>query len=140
MIEEMYVLYPTAILAKKKGFKGIWCKQSYGNDGKFYMDNLPANNKDNVDICIAAPTQSFLATWLRDTHRIFIGFEVFYSNDYYCDNYGNLYAQSYYRYKVSSAKINYRQIVSAGEYFRYEEAFEDALWVALNAIGKEDKI
>ena len=58
-MEEEYISFETAKLAKEKGFNKICCEQSYGNDGKFYSHNLSADNTE--DYCIAAPSQSLLA-------------------------------------------------------------------------------
>ena len=65
-MKEEYISFETAKLAFDKDFKGVWCKQSYDYNGVFYKNNLPSNNIDNADYCIAAPTQSLLARWLRE--------------------------------------------------------------------------
>ena len=56
MIEEEYVSFETAKLAKEKGFDGQ-SRFAFGNDGS---EGLP------FDKDILMPTQSLLARWLRE--------------------------------------------------------------------------
>lgn len=77
MIEEQYVSFETAKLAKEKGFNEP-CRHYYLNGAKevnnetimIYDLPYPYNSTDKN--YFAAPTQSLLARWLREKHKLFI--------------------------------------------------------------------
>ena len=77
MIEEQYVSFETAKLAKEKGFNEP-CRH-------YYLDGAKEVNNENIMIhdlpypynstdknYFAAPTQALLARWLREKHKLFI--------------------------------------------------------------------
>ena len=77
MITEQYVSFETAKLAKEKGFNEP-CRHYYLNGAKevnnetimIYDLPYPYNSTDKN--YFAAPTQSLLARWLREKHKLFI--------------------------------------------------------------------
>lgn len=90
MIEEAYVSFETAKLAKEKGFDEP-CKEYYecGND---YTSSLPwgTNQEDFRDEKdILAPTQAMLARWLREKYNVHVIPKPIYDSDrleqYGCD-------------------------------------------------------
>ena len=80
MLEEQVVSFKVAKLAKEKGFKDIigkWRGKSYYNykgelDGDVIDQLRPANRNNPKFDSVAAPTQSLLQTWLRNTHNIHV--------------------------------------------------------------------
>ena len=83
MIEEQYVTFETAKLAKEKGFTGIMCNRCYGNDGQYYSFNV--DNIGDEDLGLAAPTQSLLARWLREKTSSFCNCRFLFGLET-CDN------------------------------------------------------
>lgn len=119
MIEEQYISFETAKLAKEKGFVKICCEQSYGNDGKFYYCNLSADNTE--DYCIAAPTQSLLARWLREKYHLLI---VIYSQ-----------SQESWQFHITHKGEKLEDTKLYEDFESYEDAMENALQEALNNLA-----
>jgi hypothetical protein len=84
-MEDQLVLPETAIIADSKGFEGEvthWYQPRYDSKYKCYRfgdDHLLDSCRDKDDIL--APTQSLLARWLREKHRIEV-FVIPYSGGY----------------------------------------------------------
>ena len=102
MIEEQYVSFETAKLAKEKGFDEEinsfyvtveggctylcftsffgWMKDTYNNC------ELEELNSKCDERYLSAPTQSLLARWLREKHKLFIEVTVDFKNADYANN------------------------------------------------------
>ena len=80
MLEEQVVSFKVAKLAWEKGFRdttGKWRGKSYYNyKGELngdVIDQLRPANRNNPEFdSVAAPKQSLLQTWLRNTHSIHV--------------------------------------------------------------------
>lgn len=76
-MEETLISYPTAVLAKEKGFKEpTECFYSPGGqrNTSAYYESTPRNGEPDLwfsgdEFECTAPTQSFLQKWLREVHR-----------------------------------------------------------------------
>jgi len=71
-MKEQLINYQTAILAKEKGFDET-CNTYVTESNDYETDNAFYRNSYGY---ITAPTQSVLAKWLRDIHKIHISVEV----------------------------------------------------------------
>ena len=120
MIEEQYVSFETAKLAKEKGFTGIMCNRCYGNDCQYYSFNV--DNIGDEDLGIAAPTQSLLARWLREKRYIFLSIDI-------KPNLGFVYGIKCFD-RDFLGHTNFSQF----SYATYEEAMEAGLQEALKLI------
>ena len=65
-MQEQLISFETAKLAKEKGFDAQ-CWQYYDNGGVLVHSITKISNKMNLT---SAPTQSLLAKWLREVHKI----------------------------------------------------------------------
>ena len=80
MLEEQVVSFKVAKLAWGKGFRdtiGRWRGKSYYNykgelNGDVTDQLRPVNRNNPKFDSVAAPTQSLLQTWLRNTHNIHV--------------------------------------------------------------------
>lgn len=127
MIEEQYVSFETAKLAKEKGFD---IPTRYGFSERRSLVRVDTSDNWNQDKELySRPTQSLLARWLREKHNMCIeilstayGFIWFISNTdsgtcRYCSNdIGPFEAEAYNT---------------------YEKAMENGLQYALNLLNKE---
>ena len=136
MIEEEYISFETAKLAKEKGFNEP-CRHYYLNGAKevnnetimIYDLPYPYNSTDKN--YFAAPTQSLLARWLREKHKLFIEVTVDFirliregdSTKYY----------PIYYYKIVNLK-NADYTNNKEEFRFYEEAMEAGLQEALKLL------
>ena len=129
-MEEQYVTFKTAKLAKEKGFNEI-CHYFYRTDGT--STNHTERNSASGLWC-AAPTQSLLQRWLRETHNIFI--EITY--EFYPDGINYNFQVLTYDSKEKIDYINNDKSTGIygdnGEYNTYELALEAALQKALSFI------
>lgn len=118
MIEEQCVSFETAKLAKEKGFD-IWCEHSYTLEEHHFFNDCYSKNDAN-DSFLAAPTQSLLARWLREKHKMIVSCVFNYETKmwvYFIGNYNNPISKS------------------DKEYDSYEEAMEDGLQEALKLLS-----
>lgn len=130
-MEEVYIKYKTALLVSEKGLS-FWldsgdncmCYQ-IGNEEWHFGYHVHTQYPDKKSY-LFAPTQAFLAKWLREEHNIQVycfsntinGFGV------YCD----------YVIQINEKKINDAR---DKEYQAYEEAMEVGLQIALTMIENE---
>ena len=74
MIEEQYVSFETAKLAKEKGFDEEFENMHVWNNFKGeILEDVSGYNMKNSHLCknsYSAPTQSLLARWLREVHNM----------------------------------------------------------------------
>ena len=70
MIEEEYISFETAKLAKEKGFNEeistLYKNGIFKHHKQHHSNNPFISNMGMTDNCCSAPTQSLLARWLRD--------------------------------------------------------------------------
>ena len=129
MIEEQYVSFETAKLAKEKGFDESVRKYFTPKGDNTFINYFYLSTKYLHGI--ARPTQSLLARWLREKHKLFIEVTVDFirliregdSTKYY----------PVYYYKI----INLEDSVWTSdkhEHHSYEEAMEDGLQEALKLL------
>ena len=123
MIEEQYVSFETAKLAKEKGFVPNVERLSgsaYDVNGYLYVGYyIPVP----IDVLCYAPTQSTLGKWLREEYDIHV-LPLFWETkgDHYCD----------YTYDI---KRPMEDVTEKTLWFdRYEEAMEAGLKEALKLI------
>lgn len=137
MIEEQYISFDTANMAKEKGFNEktdiyymnigdviflhhIWYKKCFvkspSNNEKF---TELSNNNINY---ISAPTQSLLARWLREKRYIFLSIDI-------KPNHGFVYGIKCFD-RDFLGHTNFSQF----SYATYEEAMEAGLQEALKLI------
>ncbi len=130
-MKEELVSFPTALLAKEKGFEEnteCYYREDKSRNYAQYYDSTP-NNKDlewfsgnqkSKPVC-TCPTQSFLQRWLREVY----GFHI------------TIHYHKTGKFNVSvedSAENNY-SVELFGEFFNtYEEALEAGLTVTLNSL------
>jgi hypothetical protein len=125
---ETYIKYDTAFLAKKKGLEfqlddgdNCMCYHLGNKEWHFaYHVHLQFPKKDDY---VFAPTQAFLANWLRDTHNI----QVY---AYSSTKNGSGKYRDYVVYVNGFALNDARD----EEFQTYEEALEVGLEYALNQI------
>ena len=90
MIEEAYVSFETAKLAKEKGFNEL-CNSDYckGLINYPHADNEYTNSQISEDGRISRPTKSLLARWLREKYNVHVIPKPIYDSDrleqYGCD-------------------------------------------------------
>lgn len=122
-MEDQWVSFETAKLAKEKGFN-LYCNYSYwkgelqyGVPGYPLDDGSYSNYQHYLEVpSYLAPTQSSLQKWLREEHNLHI--EVLLSGD-------NPYRQYYY------------SVMRVGQYFSlshdgiYRDTYEEALEIGL---------
>ena len=135
MLEEQVVSFKVAKLAWEKGFRdttGKWRGKSYYNykgelNGDVIDQLRPANRNNPKFDSVAAPTQSFLQTWLREIHDIHIQILIY------------SWSERTYYYKIRSK----RAYVSNSSKFildsdvvigKYVDVLEKALHHGLNLI------
>ena len=124
-MEEQYVSFEAAKIAKEKGWKE-WCSKQYRH-GKLVISSWPpirykSNGtvvKSDPNQCYA-PTQSLLQKWIRETYASDIIIEPSKDNN------------PTYTSKVFQRK--YLTTMGSRVFATYEEALEDALITALNFI------
>ncbi len=127
-MEENYILFETAKLAKEKGFnEPTFCgyKENYGKNYKgesinpyLIKYNLKLfNNKYND---FEAPTQSLLQKWLREKYSLHI--TIFSSS------------QESWMYRITKPHQQLNEGFYDEDYDTYEDALEAALIKALNLI------
>lgn len=124
-MKEQLISLETAKLAKEKGFNEP-C-YAYYSESRDLMDHISAfpgyyNVGEQVDI-LAAPTQSLLTKWLRETHKTYI--QIFLVDEW-----------GYWCYEILTADSAPDRIVASGSkcYPTYEEALEEGLFQALKLI------
>lgn len=120
MVEEQYVTFETAKLAKEKGFDETTL-YGYSNKGA-NLHAICGSNFNRCDISISRPTQSLLARWLRENN---LHIEIDYSDT--CGVKGFIV---YLNDIQNSRYLNFDVI----PYDTYEEAMEDGLQEALKFI------
>lgn len=122
-MEQRLITYPTAELAKYKGFN-LACYTWYntGNPNKILTGSLHNHNHPLDTVTISAPPQSILQKWLRDRD---LHIEVLLSDNRPWDTF-------YYRVMRIG---RYFTLSHDGKYFpRYEDALEAGLFNALNQL------
>ena len=126
MIKEEYISLETAKIAREKGFNEL-IYTLYKN-GEFKINKSHTlshfyqkiNNKGMTDNCCSAPTQSFLARWLRENHEIHVDITFWNFNDsHYCE----------YTYNITRPLENLTKKVLWFD--TYEDAMENGLQEAL---------
>lgn len=131
-MEDTLVTFKTAKLAEIKGFEdtiGVFMGKHYYNykgelDGDTIESIRHRKETPNTYASIAAPTQSLLAKWLRDTHNIHIIIQptlTFWT--FGLVNIGN-----------PNIDLNGPVIYDANDYSTYEDALEEGLHQALSLI------
>ena len=127
MIEEAYVSFETAKLAKEKGFNEL-CNSDYckGLINYPHADNEYTNSQISEDGRISRPTQSLLTRWFREKHNMCV--EVYFTA------YGFVWCicntnNDEDRYGSGESGPN-----NAGAWDTYENAKEDGLQEALKLI------
>ena len=127
MIEEEYISFETAKLAKEKGLD-ILCDIGY------YIDSGVVDyiRDDYKNMFYPRPTQSLLARWLRDKHKLFIEITIDFMRLIIEDNPTKYY--TIYYYKIINLK-NSSCINNRHEYYSYEKALEAGLQEALNLLS-----
>lgn len=123
MIEEQYITFETAKLAKEKEFDEEFENMHVWNNFKGeILEDVSGYNMKNSHLCknsYSAPTQSLLARWLREKHKMIVSCVFNYETKmwvYFIGNYNNPISKS------------------DKEYDSYEEAMEDGLQDALELV------
>ena len=128
MIEEQYVSFETAKLAKEKKVFIEGCCEVYSQEGG--VARTPNGGKwnweeyDKSEFCLR-PTQSLLARWIREKHNIHI------------DSYPNASGYLYYINKTNGTLVydsDFDGPNDGGAWNSYEEAMESGLQEALKII------
>lgn len=130
MIEEQYVSFETAKLAKEKGFD---IPTRYGFSERRSLVRVDTSDNWNQDKELySRPTQSLLARWLRENYGLFIEVTVdFIRLIRECD-----YAKYYPIYYYKIVNLNNADYTNNKEEFHsYEEAMEAGLREALELIN-----
>ena len=129
MIEEQYVSFETAKLAKEKGFD---IPTRYGFSERRSLVRVDTSDNWNQDKELySRPTQSLLARWLRDKHKLFIEITIDFMRLIIEDNPTKCY--TIYYYKIINLK-NSSCINNRHEYYSYEKALEAGLQEALKLL------
>lgn len=134
IMEEKFVGYKLAELAKKKGFNII---QRFSNEASLYNKEKEHAFYANYGFFgsgynkgyISAPTQSFLQKWLRDIHKIHI--TVDYSNEHNKHHYVVYRNSNEYIHNITQELIDNDTFTYIDT---YEECLEEALYKALSLI------
>jgi len=129
MIEEQIIEYETAKLAKEKGFIGvvgmIGGNNYYNHKGELngdVIDSLIPKNRGKEEFkSIAAPRQSLLQRWLRETHNIHVQPQK------------HFHDKGYKIGKIPVSEVSYNGPHNK-KYDSYEQALEQGLLEALNLI------
>jgi hypothetical protein len=141
MIEEEYISFETAKLAKGKGFdenvqkayiehKGKYNIETNGNISEvlfpenYYFNSDPCYYYDEWNIPYSKPTQSLLARWLREKYDIYVN--VIYIHHGFC-----------WIAEIENL-INYQTPYHTNGYGTYEKAMEAGLQEALKQIESEE--
>ena len=144
MIEEQYVSFETAKLAKEKGFDEEFENMHVWNNFKGeILEDVSGYNMKNSHLCknsYSAPTQSLLARWLREKHHIHVipfpngcdnnGKSIYGCNIWYVDINGTEFGVHFPCYPIYIHGNN-----SSRKRVSYEEAMEAGLQVALNLLS-----
>ena len=125
-MEDQIIFYETAVLAKEKGFDNIQCSTCYCVGFKTIKKNkefrgIARKTVGKQHHLALAPTQSLLATWIREKHNIGIAI-ISHFNKF----------QNYIVYNINSCDIMFN--VKPNFIGTYEECLEKALFEALNLI------
>ena len=129
MIEEQYVSFETAKLAKEKGFD---IPTRYGFSERRSLVRVDTSDNWNQDKELySRPTQSLLARWLRENYGLFIEITIDFMRLITEDNPTKYYPMYYY--KIINLK-NSSYVNNRHEYYSYEEAMEDGLQEALKLL------
>jgi hypothetical protein len=125
MIEEQYVTFETAKLAKKKGFDG---KTHYGIHNHYVLVGEYDTYNWNQDLhdC-SLPSQANLARWLREKHKLCV--EA-------CYSFGGLFNSYIADMRYDDARMDKWE--DMGSYHTYEEAMEAGLQKALELINEKE--
>lgn len=138
MVEKL-VGREVALLAREKGFDEV-CYYFHSNEfeeieNSLFHRNSKMNIKHNKENYVTAPTQSFLQTWLREAHNIFI--EVLTdctSYPKFCFEINQFIGNPN---DLASEEWDWKIIPNSedwGLYRKYEEALEEGLKKGLNLI------
>lgn len=124
MIEEEYITFETAKLAKEKGFDGQ-CRLAFGLNGD---DGLPFEKE------ILRPTQQVLARWLREKKKILVTPYISYRDIYdFDENYAGD-EQVWNCSVVTTSQHTCLYDALSKDFTTYEEAMEAGLQKALKSI------
>ena len=134
MIEEQYISFETAKLAKDKSFNKP-CLYYY-EQGELFQ--VPFNSKRQLQFlrnselnpyveAMSAPTQSLLAKWLREEHNM--------CTEVYSTAYGYIWCICKADNGTDILETNFRGPNDGGAFDSYEEAKEDCLINALKLIN-----
>lgn len=131
-MKEELITYPTAKLAKDKGFavpiKPVYAFDNWDyNEWRLFRDPLKVyNNSDKTEYGnISAPTQSLLTKWLREVHNIHINI---------MPNHNNTKTWDYVIYELRYTCWLGDDRNRTFKYNSYEEALEEGLFQGLKLI------
>ena len=123
MIEEEYISFETAKLAKEKGFD---IPTRYGFSERGTLVRVDTSDNWNQDKGFySRPTQSLLARWLREKYNVSV--EVYSSVFRYQHNIRNIDS-------TCIGGSDYSKTNGGGAWSSYEEAMEDGLQEALKLL------
>ena len=133
-MEDTLITYPTAKLAKEKGFNQFDIRHMFvysecDPESYFYHNPVQSSHDDsyNRGYLYRAPTQSFLAKWLREVHLIHISVIISDTDDYINEP----------RYKVE-VRMRRGDMVKMFKttymFLKYDDALETGLQEALKLI------
>ena len=143
MIEEVYVSFETAKLAKEKGFNeniSTLYKNGILKHHKPRHNNPFISNKGMTDNCCSAPTKPLLARWLREKYNVHVIPKPIYDSDrleqYGCDIHcpdknGLVFTIISHVFPVYKQTPNHNMTKELGT---YEESMEAGLQEALKLI------
>ena len=145
MIEEQYISFEIAKLAKEKGFNEsistLYKNGIFKHHKPRHSNNPFISNKGMTDNCYSAPTQSLLARWLRDNYNIHVVPRPMYESElglqeYGCDVHfpndrGLVFCN---KSKITNVHKDWGGSIYTLELGSYEEAMEEGLKEALKSI------
>ena len=126
-MEENYILFETAKLAKEKGFN-LPCNYYYETSRQLIYFGGSKHSYTSIDktlwsnMYLLAPTQSLLQKWLREAHNIDV-YSTWGTND----------GKVVWYFYISNIGIH-SPIVYKEKFICYEEAYEKGLQEALKLI------
>ena len=148
MIEEAYVSFETAKLAKEKEFDEEFENMHVWNNFKGeILEDVSGYNMKNSHLCknsYSAPTQSLLARWLREKYNVHVIPKPIYDSDrleqYGCDIHcpdknGLVFTIISHVFPVYKQTPNHNMTKELGT---YEEAMEEGLKEALKLKESEE--
>ena len=130
MIEEEYISFETAKLAKEKGFNEeistLYKNGIFKHHKQHHSNNPFISNMGMTDNCCSAPTQSLLARWLREVHNMCV--------EVYSTGYGFIWCICDTDSGTDRRFSNETGSNDSGAWDTYEDAMEAGLQEALRLI------